>query len=192
MNKFILELIRHPDKKDGIHAGVYPVPRYSERMTKRHIYPFRPLILFLSFLLFFSACSNERPSNMIKKKVSKERVQEIQQPSKKTEDPISIEIKPSEATRNAILTMKLNGIAPEAAKTDWLVNGHVVPAQEKPDKFSTAETIKGDAVQARAAINGNEILSNTVMIINTPPELSKVKIMPEVFKPGDKLYIDAA
>ena len=46
--------------------------------------------------------------------------------------------------------------------------------------------------QAKAVINGKEILSNIVQIINAAPELSKVKIMPEVFKPGDTLSVDAA
>lgn len=31
-----------------------------------------------------------------------------------------------------------------------------------------------------------------IKVTNTPPELSRVKIMPEVFKPGDTLYVDVS
>jgi hypothetical protein len=47
-------------------------------------------------------------------------------------------------------------------------------------------------VKAKAVVNGTEVLSNAIQIRNTPPELTKVKLMPEVFKPGDEMYVDAA
>ena len=59
-------------------------------------------------------------------------------------------------------------------------------------QLNAAEIKKGDTVQAKATIEGKEILSNTIQIGNSPPEISKVKILPEVFKPGDTLSVEAA
>jgi hypothetical protein len=86
----------------------------------------------------------------------------------------------------------VKGFKLEDAKIEWLVNGGRVASQDTPEQFKPTGTNKGDTVQARAIIDDKEILSNTVTIVNAPPELSRVKIMPEVFKPEDKLYIDAA
>jgi hypothetical protein len=58
-------------------------------------------------------------------------------------------------------------------------------AQLKP-----GSVIKGNTVQARARVNEREVLSNTVRIINSPPQVSSVRILPEVFKPGDTLYVE--
>jgi hypothetical protein len=51
---------------------------------------------------------------------------------------------------------------------------------------------KGAEIQAKASIQGLDVLSNSVKILNAPPELAKVKILPEVFKPGDRLNIESA
>jgi hypothetical protein len=51
---------------------------------------------------------------------------------------------------------------------------------------------KGDRVQARAIVHGTEVASNTVEINNAPPEIVKMKIMPEFFKPGDTWWVDAS
>jgi hypothetical protein len=85
----------------------------------------------------------------------------------------------------------VKGFKLEDAKIEWLVNGGRVASQDTPEQFKPTGTNKGDTVQARAIIDDKEILSNTVTIVNAPPELSRVKIMPEVFKPDDRLYIDA-
>jgi hypothetical protein len=58
--------------------------------------------------------------------------------------------------------------------------------------FNSAGTKRGDKVQARAVVQGREILSNIIEIKNSPPEISKVKILPEVFKPGDTLSVEAS
>ena len=59
-------------------------------------------------------------------------------------------------------------------------------------QLNTAEIKKGDKVQAKATIQGKEILSNTIQIRNSPPVISKVKILPEVFKTGDTLSVDVS
>ncbi len=51
--------------------------------------------------------------------------------------------------------------------------------------------VAGDASHS-TEINPSETTRDSTSTKNTPPELSRVKIMPEVFKPGDRFYIDAA
>jgi hypothetical protein len=77
------------------------------------------------------------------------------------------------------------------AKAEWLVNGMPVPGAEG-FSFKAGGTTKGDTVQAKVTVQGREVLSNIVGIKNAPPELTKVKIMPEVFKPGDRLGVDVS
>jgi len=86
----------------------------------------------------------------------------------------------------------MKGINRDDVKIEWLVNGSKAGPQARPDQFNPAETRRGDLVQARAITGGRELLSNTVTIKNTPPGLNRVKIMPEVFGPGARLYIEAA
>jgi hypothetical protein len=152
-------------------------------------------LLLLFSLCFIIACSTDKTSNTDNQNTSEKSEKSI---SKTIQKPAvgdgshSIEINPSEATRNSILNLSVKGFKLEDAKIEWLVNGDRVNFQETPKQFKTAGTNKNDAVQAKAIIDGKEILSNTVIIVNAPPELNRVKIMPEVFKPEDKLYIDAA
>ncbi len=103
----------------------------------------------------------------------------------------SMELKPSDATRNSTLFVVPKGFSLSDSKTEWLVNGNQV-ASGSPFFFKAIDTRKGDTVQVKAIVRSKEILSNILIIGNTPPELSRVKIMPETFKPGDTLFIDAS
>jgi hypothetical protein len=71
----------------------------------------------------------------------------------------------------------------------WLVNGKPV-VSEAPSQFKAIEAQKGDTIQAKALVKGREILSNIVRLKNAAPELARIKIMPEIFKSGDTLYVD--
>lgn len=101
----------------------------------------------------------------------------------------SLEIFPAEATRKETLNLKVMGFNLPDAKMEWLVNGKTVD-NPFPQMFNTANTKKGDSVQARALIQGKEILSNKATIKNTPPEIQQVRILPEVVRPGDTLSVD--
>lgn len=131
-------------------------------------------------LFLLLACSKEKPAET-----------GDQMSPRKGEVSYSIEITPLNATRNSTVYLVPNGFAVSDAKIDWLVNGKPASASV-PDQLNTNETRKHDTVQARAIINGKEILSNTVQIMNSPPEISKMKILPEVFNPGDTLSIEAS
>jgi len=102
----------------------------------------------------------------------------------------SLEISPAGATRNSTLSAVPKGFNVNDAKIEWVINGG--PNTGSGITFKASETKKGDRIQAKTTIHGMEILSNIVEIGNTPPELTRVKFMPEVFKAGDSLYIEAA
>jgi hypothetical protein len=140
------------------------------------------------------ACSTQKPSDSGNQEISEKSpkgISETRGMPVAVDDTHSIEINPSDASRNSTLNLTIKGGPPDA-KIEWLVNGNPAVPQALLNQFKTTETMKGDRVQAKAIIGEREILSNTVTIKNTPPELSRVKIMPETFKPGDKLYVDAA
>lgn len=150
------------------------------------------LLLFIS--CFLIACSTENTSDTNKQNASTESKKSVagtSTTSVASDGLYSIELNPSEATHSSILDLTVKGFKLADAKIEWLVNGGSVASQETPKQFKPTGTNKGDTVQARAIIDEKEILSNTVTIVNAPPELSRVKIMPEVFKPDDRLYIDA-
>lgn len=141
------------------------------------------------------ACSTDKTSDTDKltaSRESEERASGTSTTSVAPDGSPSIEINPSEATRNSTLALTVKGFKLEEAKIEWLVNGGRVAPQAIPKQFKTTEANKGDTVQAKAVIDDKEILSNTVIIGNAPPELSSLKIMPEVFRPDDRLYVDAA
>jgi hypothetical protein len=101
----------------------------------------------------------------------------------------SIEVVPHEADRHSRLLLVPKGLSIAGAKTEWLVNG--TPSGSTGYIFDPINNAKGDTLQARVTIDGKEMLSNIVEIQDTPPEFTRLKIMPEVFKPGDRLYVDA-
>jgi len=154
--------------------------------------------LLLFFLFCFTiACSTENTSDTNIQNFSNVSRTSVTETSKTTaasdaSDESSVEINPSEATHSSTLVMTAKGFNIDDAKIEWLVNSARVAPQDTPKQFKTAGTNKGDTVQAIAILDDKEILSNIVTVVNAPPELTRVKIMPEVLKPGDRLYIDAA
>jgi hypothetical protein len=103
----------------------------------------------------------------------------------------SIEITPVNVTRNSIIYLVSHGFNLSDAKIEWFVNGIPVSVAD-PVRLNTSETKKNDKVQARVMIQGREMLSNTVQIRNSLPGIIQAKILPEVFKPGDTLSVEAS
>jgi hypothetical protein len=102
----------------------------------------------------------------------------------------SLNVIPAEANRRTVLTAVTRGFRADDARIEWVLNGG--PIMGSGATFDTSATTKGDRVQARALIGDSEVWSETTEIKNAPPELTRVKIMPEVFKPGDRFYVEAA
>jgi hypothetical protein len=144
--------------------------------TDYYMYKF----LCIIFLSIFLSCSPEKPAE-----VGGQKPQEVGGVS------YSLEITPVNATRNSTIYLVPHSFTISDAKIQWLVNGDlsVSPA---PDRFNTAGIKKKDKVQAKAIIRGKEVLSNIVQIQNSPPEISSIKILPVIFKPGDTLSVEAS
>ena len=103
----------------------------------------------------------------------------------------ALEITPGEAVRNATLSASAKGFNLSEATLVWLVNGAIVDGVIS-SQFRATEVVRGDTVQAKAILKDRELLSNVVTIGNTLPEITSLKLLPEVFKPGDTLNIAAA
>lgn len=151
------------------------------------------LCVLLFFLLF--ACSSEKPSE-VKEQKPQERsngaISETSQTASSAVGPYSVQIKPvpSDATRRSILYLLPNGFDPADVQIDWLIDGTPSPDQSGR-QFKAQEAKKGDRVQARVKIKGQEIFSNIVQIVNSPPSISKVEFVSEGLNPGDVLGVDA-
>lgn len=146
-------------------------------------------------LFFILSCSTEKPAEVGSQKPSEAgggRVSELSRPPASLVGALySLEIAPTNATRNSKIYVIPHGFTLSDAKIEWLVNGN--PAISLiPNQFKATETKKGDEVQAKAIIQDREVTSNIIRIKNAPPEIDKVKILPEVFKPGDALYVDVS
>ncbi|MEE8329351.1 MAG: Ig domain-containing protein, partial [Thermodesulfovibrionia bacterium] len=101
----------------------------------------------------------------------------------------SLEIAPADASRNSVIYVIPRGFRLSDAEIQWLLNG-MVAASPTASRFNASDTNKGDNIQARAVIKGTEILSNVVQIKNTPPEITRYKILPVVFNPDDTLSVE--
>jgi hypothetical protein len=146
----------------------------------------KPAAFLLIFLLLFS-CSP--------KKADEQKAAETAVPATASANApaaagrYSLEVIPATADRNATLTAIPRGFKPSGSDIEWLVNDGL---SAKGQTFGTKDVHRGDLVKAKAVVNGTEVLSNVIQIKDTPPELTKVKLMPEVFRPGDEMYVDAA
>lgn len=150
--------------------------------------------LIFIFLVALSACSSEKPAGTEGKLATGPG--SMQAPtaglSSSPAAVYSLEvIGGADLTRTTTLSLRVNGFDPVASRFEWLVNGAVVGSGTTLS-MKNVPSKKGDNVQAKAYFQGKEIASSILTVKNTPPELTKVKIMPEVFKPGDTLYIEAA
>ncbi len=142
------------------------------------------IICCIAFLSLLFSCSKEKPVVSAQKPGGVPDVAAVGRV-------YSLEITPADASRNSTLSLIPKGFNLSDAKIEWLVNG-IPDISPAPGQFKAAETKKGDTVQAKAVINGKEILSNSIQIKNALPEIDRVKILPEVFKPGDALNIEVA
>ena len=129
-------------------------------------------------LCFFVACSQEKPAQTVS-----------QLPSVK--GTYVLEITPKEVDRTGTLFAVAQGFSLSDARIEWLVNGKPVSGAQT-SQFKVINTKKGDIVRGRAILRGKEIQSDSIRIKNAAPEISKVAIMPEIFKPGDTLSVEVS
>jgi hypothetical protein len=105
----------------------------------------------------------------------------------------ALSLSPSVTYKQSTVTLRSTGFRVEDADVVWLVNGEPTSTLSE-ERFDTPqlEARKGDTLQARARVDGREVLSNIVEIRNSLPQFTGVKIVPEQFGPGDRVGIEAA
>jgi len=143
-----------------------------------------------AFLLF--ACSSDKPDLIGAKGPSGARSDvsgTLQQPGAAVDKAYALEITPKAATRKTILNLKSTGFDLSRAQIEWLVNGRPLTSHV-PTQFDGADAAKGATIQAKVMMQDREVVSNNVQIMNSPPEIRGIKLMPEVFNPGDTLSVD--
>jgi len=155
---------------------------------QRTILLFTPSLILLLFVL--GACSTDKPSFPPVQKPAAGGSAVAPPPGPVATGPFSLAIAPLEPNRGTILGVSAAGFDPAATTVQWLLNGSPV-STDIPLQFNCSVAPKGSTVQAMAVVKGQEVRSNSVQIRNTPPELTKVKLMPEIFKPGDVLMVEA-
>jgi len=101
-------------------------------------------------------------------------------------------LNPADADTNTTLYLGAKGFSLAEAKLEWLVNSNLPYPGETTTMLKAGIAKKGFTVQAKAIVKGKEIKSNSIKIKNAPPVISRVKLMPEVFNPGDLLSVDAS
>ena len=148
---------------------------------------------FCAGLLILLSCSPEKPAELKIQKPQEAAAKgvsgEAETHAVVSDSQYSLSISPAQAYRGTTLSLIPFGFNLSDAEIVWMVNGNPV-ISETPSQFKAVEIKKGDMVQAKAIVKDREILSNIVKVKNTLPVISKVKIMPETFKPGDVLYVD--
>ncbi len=104
----------------------------------------------------------------------------------------AIILKPEDAYTNTSFYLVINGFNPADAKIEWLINGEMPYPGETSAQLKGGIAKKGFTVQAKAIIKGKEVRSNIVKIKNAPPVITRVKLVPEVFKTGDRLGVEVS
>ncbi len=100
----------------------------------------------------------------------------------------TLEVLPHEASRSDTVRLVPRGFAVANARIDWLLNG--LPAESAtPDRFSLSQANKGDTLQAKALVQGEEVLSNTITVGNAPPEITGLTFLIDSTKPGNALGV---
>ncbi|MBA4371563.1 MAG: hypothetical protein C0402_01735 [Thermodesulfovibrio sp.] len=154
------------------------------------------LLLFLTIVL--SACSSEKappPLVIPGQEMSSGQVQPgpgTAAPGQVSSGEYELIVNPADADTNATLYLGARGFNPVDAKIEWLVNSAVPYPGETSVMLKAGIAKKGYTVQAKATLKDKEIKSNMIKIKNAPPVISRVKLMPEVFKSGDLLSVEVS
>jgi len=162
-----------------------------EDLKKFAIYKF---LCSIALLFFFISCSSEKSGEIGQRStgpgsppVSETSLTRFPSSS----ESFSLAITPENATHNSTLRVVIQGFNLPDAKIEWLLNGQPIQSPIS-SQFNAGETRKGDTVQVKAIIQGKVLMSNIIEIKNAPPEITRVKILPEIFKPGDTLSVDVS
>lgn len=151
------------------------------------------LLLCIGALALTAACSMERqelavpPTGIGSVSAGKQQDQE----SGGTSGAFSLAIIPADPTRASILSAIPHGFLLADATVRWHVNGSVV-AVSSPERFECAAANKGDMIHAVASIQGREVSSNAVRLLNSPPRITAANLIPETQEPAIGMRVEAS
>jgi hypothetical protein len=152
-------------------------------------------VFYYIALLFVLSCSAEKPADVSTKNLrgadTTTASGQYQSVSTALSESYLVEISPINASRNTTVQVIAHGFKLSNAKIEWLLNGHPTMSNSA-SQFNAKETQKGDKIQVKAIIQGKILMSNIIEIKNAPPEIKRVKILPEIFKSGDTLSVDVS
>lgn len=151
--------------------------------------------LCMAFIFLLVACSDDAPKGPAATGAAPAGVES--DPAQgggpaEAEGRYSLQVTPGQASVKTSLGLAPRGFRLEDAEVVWHLNGS--PASTlRPYHFDSEElgALKGDTVQAVAVVGGSRVSSNVVEIRNTPPVLEHVELVPEFFKPGDNVGVEA-
>ncbi len=168
------------------------------------------LIFVIAATLAFAGCS-EDPAKDIRK-LSEEEAREMERsmteeapsvqtpssgaPSREAEEayeaPPEGDLGISPTTPRADSQLKVTGgVDLSDAMVTWYLNGAPLPGFSSTTlDLREAEIRKGEKVYASVFIDGAVLSSAEVTVENAPPRIISARLMPEAFKPGDRIYVD--
>jgi hypothetical protein len=102
----------------------------------------------------------------------------------------SLEIMPHDPTRKSTLSLTARGFALSEAEVTWYVNEGMVFGSGW-NQIAASGARRGDTIYAQALFRNRKIISNVVRMEDTPPEITSLAILPPIFRPGDRLHVEA-
>ena len=147
-----------------------------------------PLIIISLFLLL--SCTAEKQPGVGDRKASESGVSGVSK-SGTSAGGYALEIIPKNAASNSSLNLIPTGFAISDARVEWIVNNSPFRGGSA-SQLSSTELRKGDTVQARAFINGYEVLSDQITIMNSPPKIVKLDLVQDPVADAASLRVEAS
>jgi hypothetical protein len=101
----------------------------------------------------------------------------------------ALEITPKNPVRSSFVSLVPSGFDLSQATFEWLANNGIV-AGANDFQLNLSELKKGDVVRARAFFTDQVVLSDEITILNSPPEVAKVEVVPDAIADGGSLRAD--
>ncbi|NIR25709.1 MAG: hypothetical protein GWN77_01810, partial [Gammaproteobacteria bacterium] len=154
------------------------------------------LLIFFVFAVFMACSKDETPAEPDTAAVKEAEPPQAEEEASEETIPQEITasdlaIIPAKATKASVLEARMKGVDLEDASLVWLVNDAPM-STPRIKYFDTPdlEVQKGDTIQAVAVVDGDEVRSNIVTIQNALPQITGVKLVPEVLAPGQNIGVE--
>lgn len=103
---------------------------------------------------------------------------------------VSLRLEPKDVPRGTTVRLSATGLPSAGATVEWLVNGDVVPSGGG-NSLDTANLRRNDSIRARATGPWGAAESETVTVVNSPPEIRRVGFVLPEHRTGRPLSVEA-